>query len=135
MRLDRVAPCLSGDAGAAGLELGEELVYLLTENLLALQEGVTHALDDLVLLAQERLDLLPGLGEYLVRLLAYLPVSQERPYRGAGKLVWQGAQRVEFPSHPEETDHRCRRPRRLPEVGAYPCRGLPEPDLLGRASR
>jgi hypothetical protein len=37
---------------AVGFEFSEELLYLLAEDLLALQEGVAHALDDPALLAQ-----------------------------------------------------------------------------------
>ena len=48
---------------AAGLQPGEELVYLLADDLLALQQGVAHALDDRALFAQDRLYLLAGLGE------------------------------------------------------------------------
>src|SRR3712207_6724541 len=66
---------------APGFELFEELLYLLAEDLLALEQGVAHALHDRALLAQERLDLLPGLGEDLVRLFAYLGVSEKGTYR------------------------------------------------------
>src|SRR5215211_7084273 len=129
---------VSDDPGAlgfsAGLQPGEEFVYLLADDLLALQQGVAHALDDGALLAQDRLYLLARLGEYLVDLLAHPGVPQQRPYRGAaGELVGDGAEGVEVLAHPEEADHRGRGPARLPEVPAHPRRRLPEPDVLGGA--
>src|SRR5918998_3491636 len=129
---------VSDDPGAlalsACLQLGEEPVYLLANYLLALQEGVAHALDDGALLPQQILDLLARLGEYPVDLLARRPVPQEGTYRGAaGELVRDGAEGVEVLAHPEETDHRGGGPGRLPEVLAHSCRGLPNPDVFRRA--
>src|SRR5215210_4729151 len=119
---------------AAGLEPGEETLYLLADDLLALEQGVAHALDDGALLAQQVLYLLARLEEYPVDLLAHLGVPQQRPYRGAAReLAGDGAEGVELLAHPEQADHRSRGPRRLPEVRANARGGLPEPDVLGGA--
>src|SRR5215212_11813007 len=129
---------VSDDPGAlglsAGLEPGEEPLYLLADDLLVLEQGVAHALDDRALLAQQHLYLLAGLEEYPVNLPAHLGVPQERPYRGAAsELVGDGAEGVELLAHPEHADHRGSCPRRLPEVTAHPRGGLSEPDVLGGA--
>src|SRR3712207_724658 len=60
---------------SAGLEPGEEPFYLLADDLLALEQGVAHALDYRALLAQQILYLLARLGEYLVDLLAHRRVA------------------------------------------------------------
>src|SRR5215204_7330 len=120
----------NGERSVRGLEIGEELVYLVADDLLALQEGVADALDHRALLAQEVLYLLAGFCEDTVRLLAHLCVAQEGAYRGAGHLVGERAEGVELLAHPEEADHRRRGPGRLLQVPAHAGRRLAEVDLL-----
>src|SRR5215210_8785922 len=120
---------------ASGVEIGEEPIYLVADDLLALQERVADALDHGALLAQEVFYLLAGFCEDAVRLLAHLPVAQQGAYLGARYLVGERAERVEPLAHPEEADHRRRRPGRLLQIAAYARRGLPEVDVLGRARR
>src|SRR5829696_3546073 len=129
---------VSDDPGAlwlaAGLEPGEEPLYLLADDLLALEQSVAHTLDDSAPLAQQVLYLLARLEEYPVDLLAHLGVPQQRPYRrAAGEIAGDGAEGVELLAHPEQADHRGRGPRRLPEVRAHARGGLPEPHVLGGA--
>ncbi len=97
---------VSDDPGAlallTSLKLSEELVYPFADDLLALQQGVAHALDYCAPLAQQVLNLLASLGEYPVDLLAYRPISQQRSYLGtASKLVRDGTEGVELFAHPE----------------------------------
>src|SRR5215210_1851196 len=109
---------------ASGVEIGEEPIYLVADDLLALQERVADALDHGALLAQE-----------VFYLLAHLPVAQQGAYLGARYLVGERTERVEPLAHPEEADHRRRRLGRLLQIAAYARRRLPEVDVLGRARR
>src|SRR5215211_4285866 len=125
----------NGKRSVRGLEVGEELVYLFADDLLALQEGVADAFDHGALLAQEVFYLLAGPGKDAVSLLAHLSVAQQGAYGGAGHLVGNRAEGVEPLAHPEEADHRRRRPGRLLQVPAHARRRLPKVDVLGRPRR
>src|SRR5215210_1921031 len=116
-------------------EVGEELIYLFADDLLALQEGVADAFDHGALLAQEVFYLPAGPGEDAVRLLAHLSVAQQGAYGGACHLVGKRAEGVEALAHPEEADHRRRRPGRLLQVPAHTGSRLAEVDVLGRPRR
>src|SRR5215207_1139685 len=116
-------------------EIGEEPVYLVADDLLALQERVADALDHGALLAQEVLYLLAGFCEDAVRLLAHLTIAQQGAYRGARHLVGERTEGVESLAHPEEADHRRRRPGRLLQIPAHARRRFAEVDVLGRPRR
>src|SRR5215204_260048 len=124
-----------GERSVRGFEVGEELVYLVADDLFSLQEGVADAFDHGALLAQEGFYLLAGPRQNSVRLLAHLSVAQQGAYRGACHLVGERTEGVEPLAHPEQADHRRRRPGRLLQIPAHARRGLAEVDVLGRPRR